>query len=55
MSISAVQDIIGLTVGILLNLGVMFLVFTSLAGAFFPGCPFRSAFSSVIRFFFENH
>jgi hypothetical protein len=31
----------------------MFLGFTSLGGAFVSGCPFRSAFSSVIRFVFE--
>ena len=31
----------------------MFLGFASLGGAFVPGCPFRSAFSSVIRLIFE--
>jgi hypothetical protein len=51
-SISAAQDIIGLAVAALLNVGLLFLGFTSLGGAFFPGCPFRSAFSSVIRFVF---
>ena len=32
----------------------MFLGFTSLGGAFVSGCPFRSAFSDVIRLIFEN-
>ena len=54
MSVSAIQNIIGLIVGALLNTGVMFLGFTSLGGALVSGCPFRSAFSSVIRYFFEK-
>ena len=37
----------------LLAVGMMFLGFTSLGGAFVPGCPFRSAFSGVIRLIFE--
>ena len=52
-SVYAVQDNIGHAIGALLSLGVMFLGFTSLGGAFVSGCPFRSAFSSVIRFVFE--
>ena len=32
----------------------MFLGFTSLGGAFLSGCPFRSTFSDVIRFIFQN-
>ena len=31
----------------------MFLGITALGGAFFPGCPFRSAFSGVIRLIFD--
>ena len=54
MSISAAQNIIGFVVAILLNLGLLFLGLTSLAGAFLPGCPFRSAFSIVIRYIFEK-
>ena len=54
MSVSALQDIIGLTVGALLNVGVIFLGFTSLGGAFVSGCPFHSTFSSAIRFVFEK-
>jgi hypothetical protein len=53
-SISAAQDIIGLTVAALLNIGLLFLGITSLGGAFLPGCPFRSAFSSVTRFIYEK-
>jgi hypothetical protein len=53
-SISAAQSMIGLTTAALLNVGLLFLGFASLGGAFFPGCPFRSAFSSVIRFIFEK-
>jgi hypothetical protein len=54
MSVSAIQHTIGIIVGALLNIGVMFLNFTSLGGAFFSGCPFRSAFSSAIRHIFEK-
>ena len=53
-SVAAVQEYIGFTIGALLNGGVMFLGFTSLGGAFVSGCPFRSAFSVVIRFIFEK-
>jgi hypothetical protein len=53
-SVYSVQDNIGHVIGALLSLGVMFLGFTSLGGAFVPGCPFRSAFSGVIRFIFEK-
>ena len=54
MSISAAQDIIGFVVAVLFNIGLLFLGFTSLGGAFLPGCPFRSAFSIVIRYIFEK-
>ena len=54
MSVSAIQNIIGLIVGALFNTGVMFLGFTSLGGALVSGCPFRSAFSSVIRHILEK-
>ena len=50
----AQESVTGHAVGALLSLGVMFLGFTSLGGAFFPGCPFRSAFSGVIRFVFAK-
>ena len=50
-SLSAQNDIIGLFTGAFLNVGAMFLSLSSLGGAFVPGCPFRSAFSSVLRFF----
>ena len=53
-SVSAVQEYIGFTIGALLNVGVMFLGFTSLGRVFFPGCPFCSAFSDVIGFIFEK-
>ena len=52
MSISAAQGITGFAVAVLFNVGVLFLGFTSLGGAFVPGCPFRSALSSAIRFTF---
>ena len=52
-SVWAVEINIGSFIGALLSAGVMFLGFTSLAAAFVPGCPFRSAFSDVIRFIFE--
>ena len=54
MSISALQDIIGVTVGALLNVGMLFLGFTTLGGAIVFGCPFRSAFSSVVGFIYEK-
>ena len=38
----------------LLSVGMIFLGFTSLGGAFVSGCPFRSAFSDVIRLIFET-
>jgi hypothetical protein len=53
ISISAAQDIIGVTVTALFDIGLLFLGFTSLGGAFLPGCPFRSALSSAIRFISE--
>ena len=52
-SVYTVQIYIAGSVGVLLNAGVMFLGFTSLGGAFVSGCPFRSAFSDVIRLIFE--
>ena len=52
-SVYAVQHNIGHAIGALLSVAVMFLGFTSLGGAFVSGCPFRSAFSGVIRFIFE--
>jgi len=54
MSVAAVQDAIGSTIGAFLSVGAMFLVFTSLGGAFISGCPFRSAFSGAMRFIFET-
>ena len=53
MSISAIQNIIGAVVAALFNAGLLFFGLTCLSGAFFPGCPFRSAFSSAIQFIFE--
>ena len=52
-SINAAQPNIGHAIGALLSVAVMFLGFTSLGGAFVSGCPFRSAFSGVIRLIFE--
>ena len=49
-SILRVQSTIGLTTREVLDVCVLFLVLTSIGGAFISGCPFRSAFSSVIRF-----
>ena len=54
ISISAAQNIIGVTVAALFNVGLLFLGFTSIGGAILPGCPFRSAFSDMIRFIFEK-
>jgi len=54
MSVSALHDFIGFTIGALLNMSVMFLGFTSLGGAFFSGCPFRSPFSVIMRFIFKT-
>ena len=54
MSVSGVQDDIGVAVGALLSAGLLFLGFTSLVAAFVPGCPFRSGFSGVIRLIFEK-
>ena len=45
---------IGFAIHVLLSVGVMFVGFTSLGGAFISGCPFRSALSDVIRLIFEN-
>ena len=53
LSIDAAQPNIGHAIGALLSVAVMFLGFTSLGGAFVSGCPFRSAFSGVIRLIFE--
>ena len=53
MSISAIQNIIGAVVAALFNAGLLFFGLTCLSGAFFPGCPFRSAFSSATQFIFE--
>jgi hypothetical protein len=53
LSVYAVQVHIGVTIGALLCVGVMFLGFTALGGAFVPGCPFRSGFSGVMEFIFE--
>ena len=50
----SIQKIPIFAVEALLNGGMMFLGFTSLGGAFIRGCPFRSAFSDVIRLIFEN-
>ena len=54
MSIFEAQNMIGGIVAVLFNVGLLFLGFTSLGGAIFPGCPFRSTFSSVIRLTFEK-
>ena len=45
-------DKIGVAVQVLLSVGVVFIGFTSLGGAFVSGCPFRSAFSDVIQLIF---
>ena len=52
-SVYAVQNYIGHAIGDLLSVAVMFLGVTSLGGAFVSGCPFRSAFSGVIRLTFD--
>ena len=54
LSVLSVQPGIATTIGILLSLGLLFLVFTSLVAAFVFGCPFRSAFSSIIRLIFRT-
>ena len=48
------SNLIGLTIGVLLNVGGIFLGFASLGGVFVSGCLFCSTFSCVIRFFFEK-
>ena len=53
-SVLEVQVSLGYAIGALLSLGLMFVAFTSLGAAFVTGCPFRSPFSDVIRFIFEN-
>ena len=53
-SVSAVQVILGNAIGVLLGLGVMFVIFTSLGAAIISGCPFRSPFSDAIRFILEK-
>jgi hypothetical protein len=45
---------IGFTIQVLHSVGVIFLAFISLFGAFIPGCPFRSAISDGFRLIFEN-
>ena len=50
-SVYPVQKNIALTIEGLFIVGMLSLGFTSAAGALFPGCPFRSAFSSVIENF----
>jgi hypothetical protein len=50
ISIRAASGLIGITTGDFLDVAVIFLVLTSIGGAFVSGCPFRSAFSTVIRF-----
>jgi hypothetical protein len=49
LSVSAIQVYIGVTIGALYCVGVLFIGFTALAGAFVSGCPFRSVFSSCIQ------
>ena len=49
----AIQKI-GFAIEVLLGVCMMFVSFTSLGGAFISGCPFRSAFSDVLRLIFEN-
>ena len=53
-SVSAVQVILGNAIGVLLGLGVMFVIFTSLGAAIISGCPFRSPFSDATRFLLEK-
>ena len=54
LSIFAVETNLGSVIGTLLSIGLMFLGFTSLGAAFFPGCPFRSAFSELMLFIFRK-
>ena len=53
-SVYAVQNTIGLVVEGLFIVGLLSLVSSSLLGAIFSGCPFRSAFSDAIRRFLET-
>ena len=53
ISIAVFQNIIGVLVAAFFNAGLLFFGLTCLSGAFFPGCPFRSAFSSAIQLIFE--
>ena len=54
-SVIVVQTTIGLVIGAILNVNVIFLGFTSLGGAFIPGCPFHSTISDAIRFIFKEN
>ena len=54
VSVLWVQATIATTIGTLLSLGLLFLVFTSFVAAFVSGCPFHSALSSFIRFIFKK-
>ena len=54
LSWSVSVPIIGFIVGVLVNVGVLFLCFASFGGAFVSGCPFHSSFSSVARSSFEK-
>ena len=53
-SVSTVQVILGNAIGVLLGLGVMFVIFSSLGAAIISGCPFRSPFSDATRFILEK-
>ena len=52
-SIFATQHYIGTAISDVLMLGMTFLAFTSLGGAFISGCPFQSAISDFLRLIFE--
>ena len=52
-SVLAIHASIGHAIGALLGLGMMFIVSTSFVAAFISGCPFRFAFSDVVRISFE--
>ena len=54
ISVLAVQASIGHAIGALLGLGMLFLFSTSIFAAFVSGCPFRFAFSDVVRLIFEK-
>lgn len=53
ISASALNTAIGYAVAVIITLGIVLLIITSLAAAFIPECPFDSPFSTIIKFIFE--